>query len=140
MPPFLLDTDHCVAFLQGSHPAHGVIAARLAGMSAADLRISIFSVMELTEGPWHSQTAHGYHAARSALHTFLGWIPTVGLTHLMIEEFGRLRALLRRQNQLIGDLDLAVAATALTHGFTLVTHNQRHFSRIPGLSLEDWFP
>jgi len=59
---------------------------------------------------------------------------------LIIEEFGRLRALLRRQNQLIGDMDLAIAATALTHSLTLLTHNARHFQRIPGLQLDDWFP
>jgi tRNA(fMet)-specific endonuclease VapC len=48
--------------------------------------------------------------------------------------------LLRRQNQLIGDMDLATAATALAHGLMLVTHNTRHFRRIPGLQLEDWYP
>jgi tRNA(fMet)-specific endonuclease VapC len=125
--PYLLDTDHCIADLQGTHPAHARVAARLAATSVQDLRVALFTAME-------------YHQARSALHTFLGWIPLVGITHLTIEEFGRLRAMLRRQNQLIGDLDLAIAATALTHGLTLVTHNTRHFSRIPGLPLEDWYP
>ena len=35
-------------------------------------------------------------------------------------------------------MDLFIAATALEHDYTLVTHNTRHFSRIPGLKLEDW--
>jgi tRNA(fMet)-specific endonuclease VapC len=81
-----------------------------------------------------------YHHTRSALHALLGWVPIVGITHLTVEEFGRLRALLRNQNQLIGDMDIATAATALVHGFTLVTHNRRHFNRIPGLQLDDWYP
>jgi tRNA(fMet)-specific endonuclease VapC len=62
------------------------------------------------------------------------------VTPLVIEEFGRLRALLRRRHQLIPDMDLAIAATALAHGLTLVTHNTRHFARVPGLVLEDWIP
>ena len=35
-------------------------------------------------------------------------------------------------------MDLFIAATALVNDYTLVTHNTRHFSRIPGLKLEDW--
>jgi tRNA(fMet)-specific endonuclease VapC len=45
---------------------------------------------------------------------------------------------LAARGDLIPDADLLIAATALTHGLTLVTHNTQHFSRIPGLSLEDW--
>jgi tRNA(fMet)-specific endonuclease VapC len=138
-PPYLLDTDHCVAYLQGSHPAHLAVAPRVAGTSAVDLRVSLFTIMELAEGPWHSQSIQGYHIARAVLHRFLAWMTVVSPGPLAIEEFGRLRAMLRRQNQLIGDMDTASAAIALTDGFTLVTHNTRHFSRIPGLQLDDWY-
>ena len=34
--------------------------------------------------------------------------------------------------------DLFIAATALVHGLTLVTHNARHFQNVPDLTLEDW--
>ena len=39
---------------------------------------------------------------------------------------------------LIEDLDLLIAATARTHNLTLVTNNQDHLGRIPGLRLENW--
>lgn len=45
---------------------------------------------------------------------------------------------LRAGGNLIEDADLIIAATALRHRATLVTHNIRHFDRIPGLSLTDW--
>ena len=38
----------------------------------------------------------------------------------------------------IGPLDTQIAAIALVHNLTLVTHNTRHFSRIPDLAIEDW--
>ena len=138
--PYLLDTDHCVACLQGHHPAHVTVAARVNGTSPADLRLSLFTVMELTEGPWHSQMAQRYHADRAALHAFLAGMTVVSPSPLAVEEFGRIRALLRQQNQLIGDLDTGIAAIALAERFTLVTHNTQHFNRIPGLKLEDWYP
>jgi len=33
---------------------------------------------------------------------------------------------------------MLIAAIALANNLTLVSHNTREFSRIPGLSLEDW--
>ncbi len=139
-PPYLLDTDHCVAYLEPTHPGHVPVAHRVATTSAADLRLSVFTLMELSEGPWHSQTSQGYHLARASLHNFLAWVPVQAPTYRSIEEFGRVRALLRGRGQMIADLDLAIAATALAHCFTLVTHNNRHFNRVPGLALEDWMP
>jgi tRNA(fMet)-specific endonuclease VapC len=35
-------------------------------------------------------------------------------------------------------VDLLIAAVALTHDLTLVTHNTQHFQNIPNLRLEDW--
>ena len=34
--------------------------------------------------------------------------------------------------------DLLIAATALVHGLTLVTHNTRHFQNVPNLEVEEW--
>ncbi len=45
---------------------------------------------------------------------------------------------LKRAGQLIGENDILIAATALQHGLPLATGNIAHFSRIPGLTLEDW--
>lgn len=38
----------------------------------------------------------------------------------------------------IADMDLLIAATAKTHGLTVATLNTKHFSKIPGLAIEDW--
>lgn len=54
------------------------------------------------------------------------------------EQYGLIRAELKRQGRPIGANDLLIAATALAYDLTLVTHNTREFSRVPGLRLEDW--
>jgi tRNA(fMet)-specific endonuclease VapC len=38
----------------------------------------------------------------------------------------------------IGPNDLLIAAIALANGLIVVTHNTSEFSRVPGLSIEDW--
>jgi len=52
--------------------------------------------------------------------------------------FGRIRAELTKAGTPIGPYDLQIAAIALSHNFTLVTHNTREFSRVAGLCFEDW--
>ena len=55
-----------------------------------------------------------------------------------LELYARLRVQLEGKGESIDDFDLLIAATALTEGHTLVTHNLRHFDRIDGLRTEDW--
>jgi tRNA(fMet)-specific endonuclease VapC len=51
---------------------------------------------------------------------------------------GELRAYLAAVGQPIGPYDLLIAAIARTHNLTLVTRNQAEFSRVPGLTIENW--
>lgn len=53
-------------------------------------------------------------------------------------EFGQLRGTLLKRGIAVSRSDLLIAATALFHDFTLVTHNTRDFQRISGLRLDDW--
>lgn len=52
--------------------------------------------------------------------------------------FGILRADLLDRGQKPMSTDLFIAATALVHGLTLVTHNVRHFQNVPNLDVDDW--
>lgn len=52
--------------------------------------------------------------------------------------FGRIRSQLESQGTPIGSYDLQIAAIALAHNLTLVTHNSREFSRVEGWRWEDW--
>jgi tRNA(fMet)-specific endonuclease VapC len=44
----------------------------------------------------------------------------------------------RRDGTPVDDIDLLIAGVALANNLVLITHNQRHFSRIEGLELQDW--
>ena len=49
-----------------------------------------------------------------------------------------LRAQLERVGTPIGPNDMLIAAQALALGLTVVTDNEREFSRVAGLSVENW--
>ncbi len=50
----------------------------------------------------------------------------------------RIRTTLEAAGNPIGPHDTLIAATALRHGATLITRNEREFSRIPGLQWINW--
>jgi len=52
--------------------------------------------------------------------------------------YGRVRSALERSGQPIGGNDLLIAAHALANDATVVTANEREFSRVPGLVVVNW--
>ncbi len=54
------------------------------------------------------------------------------------DRYGELSAQLQQSGQAIGVMDTQIAAHALVLGLPLVTHNTKHFKRVPELKIEDW--
>ena len=54
------------------------------------------------------------------------------------ECYANARAHLAARGQPIGDRDLMIAAIALAKRLTVVTSNISEFSRVPGVTVEDW--
>lgn len=125
---YLVDSDWLIDALMGTPTA----LATLDELSVHGLGVSIVSVGELYEGGFDGFDP----AARlTAYREFLCSFEILPLTVPIMERFAYNRALLRRQGNLIPDLDLLIAATALQHDLALLTRNQRHFERIPDLKL-----
>ncbi len=130
MPIYLPDTNAVSRYFQ-QRDEH-----LMAKMSAtfAHLRLSTVVLAELE-----------YGAAKTGLARHRNRIDHL-LTSIVVEPFaladtlcyGRLRADLERRGQMIGAIDALIAAQALRLGATVVTHNLREFTRVPGLKVEDW--
>lgn len=52
--------------------------------------------------------------------------------------YGQIRAQLESLGTPIGSLDTLIAGHVVSLGATLVTNNEREFSRVPGLVVENW--
>ena len=104
----------------------------LARLREDGLAVSIVSYGELFEG---AIGAPDPATELARFRRFLARLALLPLDDAIMERFARIRAELRRRGQLIPDLDLLIAATALEEGLTLITRNMRHFNRIPDLRL-----
>lgn len=131
-PRYLLDANACIHLINGTSPA---LAARLAQHAPSSVAISSVVTAELLYGARNSS-----HVAENlrVVTSFLAPFARLPFDDTCAESYAQLRAELKRRGALIGANDMFIAATALAHGLTLVTHDTRAFGRVPGLLLEDW--
>ncbi|MEX0982389.1 MAG: type II toxin-antitoxin system VapC family toxin [Bacteroidales bacterium] len=45
---------------------------------------------------------------------------------------------LRLSGKIVDDIDLLIAGIAIDNDLTLITNNENHFNRIPGLMIDNW--
>jgi tRNA(fMet)-specific endonuclease VapC len=130
--PYLLDTNICIYALKGLHPP---IRERMESLEPSDVWISSIVVAELFTG---AQKSRHRQRTLEIVHRFLEPFRVAVFDESAARHYGRIRADLEMAGKGIGPNDLIVAATTLAVEATLVTHNAREFSRVPGLRCEDW--
>lgn len=125
---FLVDSDWIIDALAGRTSAVEVLAA----LRDDGLALSTVTIGEVLDGGYGAEDPE----ATFPVHRyFLDGFFILEVTDPVADTFARLRATLRKQGNLIPDLDLLIAATALVHDLSLLTRNERHFARVPGLRL-----
>ena len=129
---YLLDTNVWVVFLR--NPRSPVVP-RLRATQPADVRICSVVVAELYYGCLRSANPA---ANRGKVEALLRPFRSLPFDDVAAGHYADVRRHLESVGTPIGPYDLQVAAIALTHGCTLVTHNTKEFSRVPGLLLDDW--
>ena len=128
---YLLDTNIASYVITGSVPA---VHRRIERVPMAQLAISAVTEGELLYG-----VARRPEAARlrAIVDEFLLRVSVQSWDSSVARHYGALRAALERQGRPMGNLDMMIGAHALALGAVLVT-NDRTFSRIKGLKIENW--
>jgi tRNA(fMet)-specific endonuclease VapC len=132
MARYMLDTDTCSYIMKRSHPT---VLKRLQAIPVTDVSISVISKSELLYGvevsPRRMQDA-------TALKAFLPHVEILEFPDGAAIHYAQIRADLKTRGQMIGANDLFIAAHARSLGLKLVTNNTAEFSRVKGLTLENW--
>ena len=129
---YLLDTNICI-YLINKRPMS--VVEHIQSLPIEDIGISTVTVAELEYGVAKSLRPE---ENRNALIEFLTPFRIVEFGQVAAYEYGQLRSVLELQGQIIGPMDLLIAAHALAEGAVLVTNNEKEFRRVPDLPLENW--
>jgi tRNA(fMet)-specific endonuclease VapC len=131
MTLYLLDTNIASCIIKGNRPA---VDNRLLKIPMAQLAISA-----VTEGELRFGAARLPHAVRlhSLIEDFLLHVAILPWDSDAARRYGLLRAVLEREGQPMGNLDVMIAAHALAVNAVLVT-NDHAFARTKKLKVEDW--
>jgi len=123
---FLIDTNICSAYLKGDQRVWNRFQQYMGGLS-----ISVVTAGEL----WTWQARKNTSArSRQAVTLFLDSIDIHEVDLNVALRFGELRAGLLDSGKPMPDMDALIAATALHHNLTLVTHNVADFVAIDHLA------
>jgi len=129
---YLLDTNICIYIIKKKPPS---VLKRLKKRAISDVHISAITVAELEYGAARSQFPE---KNKIALIEFLSLFTLLSFDDHDAVEFGEIKAGLARQGQLIGPMDLLIAAQAKSRKLILVTNNTKEFERVAGLKIENW--
>jgi len=130
MTVFMLDTDAVSFALRGA----GAVGVRLAERKPSELCMSAITLAELRFG---ASKRRSQKIAR-AIDAFVAGVGVLPFDEAAADRFGSLASALAAEGEPIGQMDTLIAAHALSVGATLVTNNQRHFSKVAGLKLVNW--
>jgi tRNA(fMet)-specific endonuclease VapC len=127
----MLDTNIVVFAIKNNA---NVISAMKAHKNQG-LFISAITLSELEHGVCNSQHKE---KNRTALTNFLSILSILPYDEKAAQEYGEIRTYLQKTGNLIGNMDMLIAAHAKSLNMTLVTNNTREFERVHDLNIEDW--
>lgn len=128
---YLLDTNIVSDLVRNPQ---GRVTQRIREVGEAQVCTSVIVAAELRYGA----AKKGSSRLMEQLEAVLGTLEVLPFETPADETYGLLRARLEQTGQSIGGNDLLIAAQTIVLGYTLVTGNEREFTRIDELSCENW--
>lgn len=129
-PKYILDSNICIHLLRNRKE----IVDAIIRVGWNNCCISELTVVELYYG---AECSSNPEQNRLKIDSFIADIEILPF-NFCIKEFCRQKARLRSMGMLIEDFDLFIGSTAIATGYTLVTENVKHLSRLQGIVIENW--
>ena len=129
---YMLDTNICI-YAMKNKPAQ--VLQRLEREISNGVYISSITVAELEYGVRKSSFVE---KNMQALLRFLLPFIILPFDASAASEYGIVRSYLQKRGEIIGPMDMLIAAHAKAENMTIVTNNTGEFSRVPDLKIEDW--
>ena len=128
----LLDTNIVSYWIRGDSN----IISRLMYWAPCELAISAITLAEILYGIEKSLIKK--EQRRYKIDSICSQLNILTFDDNAAQQYAIVRADLEKYGVPISERDLQIAAIALAHELFVVTHNTKEFSRVKGLSVEDW--
>jgi len=128
---YLLDTNTASYAIKGNVAR---VREQLLKIAMADVGISVITEAELRFGVARLPSAI---RLKDLVEEFLLRVEVLPWNSAAANHYAEIRAALERSGKPMGNMDMLIAAHALSVEAVLVTHD-RVFRRVKGLKLEDW--
>jgi tRNA(fMet)-specific endonuclease VapC len=129
----MLDTDTASYIIKGRPPT---VEARLSALEPSLVCVSVITRAELLYGLKRLPPTHRLHIG---VRRFLRIVRVLSWDAEAADFYAEIRHELVSTGQVIGEMDMMIAAHSLAAAAVLVTNNTRHFERIPApLILQNW--
>lgn len=129
---YMLDTNICIYIIK-KKPLE--IIEKFRSFSASEIGISSITLAELEYGVSKSQHVE---KNREALAMFVSPLEILDFDSSASAVYGEIRAELEKTGNIIGSMDMLIAAHALSVNATLVANNIKEFERVKHLRVENW--
>lgn len=130
MPSYMLDTNMCI-YLMKNQPES--VARRFAQCYVGDVVMSAITFAELEYGVAVSANPK---RERKNLSSLIEDIPVMPFDEAACVAYGPIRLATREAKK--DALDKLIAAHAVSLNLTIVTNNERDFSKYPGVVMQNW--
>ena len=129
MKKYLIDSDILIYFLKGKQE----VVERLLQIPIDDLYISRINYTELIYGAYNSSKIN---QNLKVIEPFLDSFKVLEFTKTSSLVFAKEKARLKKNGNIIADMDLMIASIAIENDCTLISNNIKHFDRVRNLELE----
>lgn len=129
MKKYLIDSDILIYFLKGKQE----VVERLSQIPIDDLYISRINYTELIYGAYNSSKIN---QNLKVIEPFLDSFKVLEFTKISSLIFAKEKARLKKNGNIIADMDLMIASIAIENDCTLISNNIKHFDRVQNLELE----
>ena len=129
MKKYLIDSDILIYFLKGKQE----VVEKLSQIPIDDLYISRINYTELIYGAFNSTKIN---QNLKVIEPFLESFTVLEFTKSSSLIFAKEKARLKKNGNIIADMDLMIASIAIENDCTLISNNMKHFDRVRNLELE----
>jgi tRNA(fMet)-specific endonuclease VapC len=129
----LIDSSVFIAAERGHLPTGTMLA--FTNFAGGEYLMAAITASELLHGIYRAKTEQQRLARTADVENILSNLILIPFDLAVARVHAQLDASLRATGNKVGANDLAIAATALTHGHDVMTKDLRSFPRVPGLKV-----